>query len=128
MKQAKNTDAQHPKDNRVLIVMSAILLLLIGVIAWTLTVRIDKKEERSTVFLDASQNHPRVELVDFYSGVDNGDSWQEIIETIGWPGDCLKEVTMTAGKQQVCIWYNDEASVVVILFNDRVVSKMKVGF
>lgn len=129
MKQEKRGSDRRPNDNRAIAIMLAILIVLAGLIVWILATKDqDSKQQQGAILLDSVQGHATADLTAFYSGINNGDSWLEITETIGWPGDCLKEITTTAGKQQVCSWYSDQASVVIVLLNEMVVTKTKVGF
>jgi hypothetical protein len=130
MKQEKHGSETRPRDNKAAVIMLVVLLVLVGIVVWTLITRTTRANgQQGAVLLDSTKTPAMVDLANFYSGLDNGDSWLEITDTIGWPVDCLKEISITAGgNQQVCMWHSDEASVIVVLLNDNVVSKTKVGF
>lgn len=129
MKKQQAGSGGRPQGNKVIWMMVAVLLLLVGLIVLTLAQRTTTPQNnQNTTLLDTNQTRSSADLMFFYDTVKNGDSWSWITETIGWPGDCLREITTVNGNQQVCMWFNNEISVVVMLLNDQVVSKTKVGF
>lgn len=119
----------HRKDAKAMWIMLAVLLVLTGFVVWMLVSRSEQPPQtKSAVLLDSTKLHANADLGMLYTNVNNGDTWQELTDIAGWPGDCLREVATASGLQQICMWYSENASVVVTLLNNRVVSKTKVGF
>lgn len=110
------------------LVLLAVLLVLIGGVVWMLTRRASQSDQVvSQTILDASTDHPAADLVLVYPQVNHGDSRQKVEEIAGYPGDCMEKIVLSEGTQEVCVWHDGDASLVVVLLNGKVISKTKVG-